>query len=32
MRVRDVGVEDVDAYVNAKSDEDELSQKTVAFV
>jgi hypothetical protein len=30
MRVRDIGVEDVDAYVNARIDEDELSQKTVS--
>jgi integrase len=30
MRVRDVGVEDVDGYVNVKIDEDGLSEKTVA--
>ena len=29
-RVRDVGVEDVDAYVNEKIDDEELSDKTVA--
>jgi hypothetical protein len=30
MRVRDVGVEDVDAYVNEKIDDAELSEKTVS--
>jgi len=30
MKLRDVGVEDVDAYVNAKIDDDELSDKSVA--
>ena len=30
MRLRDIGVEDVDAYVNGKIDDDELSDKTVA--
>lgn len=29
-RLRDLGVEDVDAYVNAKIDDEELSDKTVA--
>jgi hypothetical protein len=29
MRVRDVGVEDVDGYVNVKIDEDGLSEKTI---
>jgi integrase len=30
MRLRDLGVEDVDAYVNQKIDDEELSDKTVA--
>jgi integrase len=30
MKLRDLGVEDVDAYVNVKIDEEELSDKTVS--
>jgi integrase len=30
MKLRDVGVEDVDSYVNGKIDDDELSDKTVS--
>ena len=30
MKVRDVGVEEVDSYVNEKIDVDELSDKTVS--